>query len=76
MKVCGEKNDHDIYQLLLSSGQGNLIISASKFCLERYRELLVAAIIKHELLFSFVEYDDIRETKRYLRSDCRTRENN
>jgi hypothetical protein len=69
IKVCGGKNDHDIQQLLLSSSQGNLSVSTSKFCHKRYRELLIATIIKHELSFSFVKYDGIREMNRYLRSD-------
>jgi hypothetical protein len=69
MKNCGRKTEHNIQQLLLSGSQGNLSVSVSKFCPKRYRELLVAAIIKHELSFSFVEYDGIREMTRYLRSD-------
>jgi hypothetical protein len=38
-------------------------------CPKRYRKLLVAAIIKHELPFLFVEYDNIREMTRYLHRD-------
>jgi hypothetical protein len=55
--------------LLLSGSQGNLLVSSSKFCPKRYRELMVAAVIKHELPFSFVEYDGIREMTRYLHRD-------
>jgi hypothetical protein len=69
MKNCEGKIEHDIQQLLLSGSQGNLSVNASKFCPKRYRELLVTAIIKHELPFSFVEYDYIREMTRYLRSN-------
>ena len=32
MKNCGGKTEHDIQQLLLSGNQGNLLVSASKFC--------------------------------------------
>jgi hypothetical protein len=46
-----------------------LSVSVPKFCPKRYRKLLVATIIKHELPFSFVEYDGIREMTRYLRSN-------
>ena len=60
MKNCGGKSEHNIQQLLLSGNQGNLLVNSSKFCPKRYKELLVAAIIKHELPFSFVEYDGIR----------------
>jgi hypothetical protein len=63
------KTEHDIQQLLLSGNQGNLSVSASKFCPKRYRELLIAAIVKHELPFSFVEYDGIREMIRYCHKD-------
>jgi len=69
MMVCGGKNDHDIQQMLLSRDQGTLSVSASKFCPNRYRELLVGMIIKHDLPFSNVEYDGVREIHRYLCSD-------
>jgi hypothetical protein len=59
MKVCGGKNDQDIQQMLLSRDQGTLSVSASKFFPKRYRELFVATIIKHDLPFSYVEYDAI-----------------
>jgi hypothetical protein len=69
MKVCGGKNDHDVQQMLLSRDQGTLSKSASKFYPKRYRKLLVGMIIKHNLPFSYVEYKDVREMHRYLRSD-------
>jgi hypothetical protein len=69
MKVCGGKTDQDIQQMLLSRDQGTLSVSASKFCPKRYRELLIGTIIKHDLPFSYVEYDAIREVHRYLRSN-------
>jgi hypothetical protein len=59
MKVCGGKNDQDIQQMLLSRDQGTLSVSASKFFPKRYRELFVGTIIKHDLPFSYVEYDAI-----------------
>jgi len=69
MKVCGGKTDQDIQQILLSRDHGTLSVSASKFCPKRYRELLVGTIIKHDLPFSYVEYDGVREVHRYLRND-------
>jgi hypothetical protein len=69
MKVCGGKTDQDIQQMLLSRDQGTLLVSASKFCPKRYRELLVGTIIKHDLSFSYVEYDGVREVHRYMHSD-------
>jgi hypothetical protein len=65
----GGKNDHDIQQILLSRDQETLSVSASQFCPKRYRELLIGTIIKHDLLFSYVEYDGVREMHRFLRSD-------
>jgi hypothetical protein len=38
-------------------------------CLKIYKKLLVTMVIKHDLLFSYVEYDGVREMYRYLRSD-------
>jgi hypothetical protein len=46
-----------------------LSVSASKFCPKRYSELLAGTIFKHDLSFSYVEYDGVREMYRYLRSD-------
>jgi hypothetical protein len=63
------ENDLDIQQLLLSRGQGIMSVSALKFCPKRYRELLIAAIIKYDLPFSYVEFDSVREMHRYLHSD-------
>jgi hypothetical protein len=55
--------------MLLSRDQGTLSESASKFCPKIYRELLVGTIIKHDLPFSYVEYDGVKKMHRYLRSD-------
>jgi hypothetical protein len=48
----------------------SMSVSGSKFCPKRFRELLVASVIKHELPFRFVKYDGIREMIKYLRSDA------
>jgi hypothetical protein len=55
--------------MLLSRDQRTLSVSASKFCPKRYSELFVGKFIKHDLPFSYVEYDGVREVHRYLRSD-------
>jgi hypothetical protein len=34
-----------------------------------YRELVVISIIKHDLPFSYVEYEGVRDTHQYLRGD-------
>ncbi|KAG2702548.1 hypothetical protein I3760_06G095200 [Carya illinoinensis] len=43
-----------------------------KFDTNEYRELLVAAIVKHELPFRFVEYSGVRSLLQYLRPDIPT----
>lgn len=55
--------------MLISANERFKSVSASKFCLKRFRELLVASIIKHDLPFLYVKYDGVRETMKYLRSD-------
>jgi hypothetical protein len=45
-------------------------VSTSKFCPKKFRELLVASVIKHDLPFRFVKYDDIREMIKYLHPDA------
>jgi hypothetical protein len=55
--------------MLLVGKSGFLSISDSKFNPKRYRELVVISIIKHDLPFSYVEYEGVRDTYQYLRSD-------
>ncbi|XP_042973145.1 zinc finger BED domain-containing protein RICESLEEPER 2-like [Carya illinoinensis] len=56
--TCPRRSSRDIGQCLLSqnSGSGSVSISNLKFDTNEYRELLIAAIVKHELPFRFVEY--------------------
>lgn len=51
-------------QMLIYENQGSMSVSGSKFCPKRFRKLLVASIMKHDLPFRFVEYDG-----RYKRND-------
>ena len=43
----------------------------NKITQEEFCEMLAEAIIKHNLPFSFVEYDGIRKVVRYLNSDVK-----
>lgn len=43
-------------------------VSSSQFDPKRFRELVVASVIKHDLPFRFVEYEGVRETMQYLGS--------
>ena len=59
MFVYGETCD--IEQLFLSQSGGSMSIHANKFNQENFCEVLLMAIIMHDLLFQFVEYEGIRE---------------
>jgi hypothetical protein len=67
---CSMRNTRDIEQMLLYRSQGSLFVSNSKFCLKKFRELLVASVIKHDLPFRYVEYEGIREMIKYLHPDA------
>jgi hypothetical protein len=67
---CLRRNTRDVWQMLLSRSQGSLSVSNSKFCPKKFRELLVASVIKHDLPFRFVEYEGIREMIKYLHPDA------
>jgi hypothetical protein len=55
--------------MFISANEKSISVNASKFRHKRFRKLLVASVIKHDLLFRYVEYDGVRETMQYLRSD-------
>jgi hypothetical protein len=67
---CPRRNTRDVGQMLLSRSQGSLSVSNSKFCPKKFRELLVALVIKHDLPFQFVEYEGLREMIKYLHPDA------
>ena len=56
------RNTRDVGQLLLSKNGG----CVSKFELDKFRELLVASIVTHDLPFRFVKYAAIRAIFAYL----------
>jgi len=45
---CPRRDTRDVGQMLLSRSQGSLSASNSKFCPKKFRELLVALVIKHD----------------------------
>jgi hypothetical protein len=57
--TCPRRNTRDIGQMLLSRSQGSMSVSNSKFCHKKFRELLAASVIKHDLPFQDVEYEGI-----------------
>ncbi|XP_035547471.1 zinc finger BED domain-containing protein DAYSLEEPER-like [Juglans regia] len=56
IETCPRRSSRDIGQMMLSQNSENISVSAHKFDTEQYREILVSAIVKHELPFRFVEY--------------------
>jgi hypothetical protein len=67
---CLRRNTRDVGQMLLSRSQGSLSVSNSKFCPKKFRELLAALVIKHDLPFGFDEYEGWREMIQYLHPDA------
>ena len=69
IKSYYKKRTKDIAQLILGNKNGSLSVSSSKFNPDPFRELLVAAIVMHDLPFQFVEYIGVQEIFSYLRCD-------
>jgi hypothetical protein len=67
MNKCARKNTPDVGQMLLSGSQGGMSVISSKFDPKKFRELIVASIIKHDLPFRYVKYEGVRELMQYLR---------
>jgi hypothetical protein len=70
LDTCSRRNTRDVGQMLISRSQGSMSISSSKFCPNKFKELLVASVIKHDLPFRYVEYKGIREMIKYLNPDA------
>ncbi|KAL5581789.1 hypothetical protein UlMin_014231 [Ulmus minor] len=71
IKVCPKNNSRDVGHMLLggSSGSGSLGVLSNKFDPDKLRELIVYAIIMHDLPFQFVEYEGVRSILQYLRPE-------
>ncbi|KAG6662042.1 hypothetical protein CIPAW_03G216300 [Carya illinoinensis] len=67
--TCPRRNTRDIGQLMLGQNSGGISVSTSKFDPVQYRQLLVEAIVKHDLPFRFVEYSGVRTFMQYVRPD-------
>lgn len=66
ISTCARRNTRDIGQLIVSQEQGIMSMHTSQFDPVIFRELLVAAVVMHDLPFSFVEYTGIRAIFKYL----------
>ena len=69
IESCYKKRTKDISQLILGNKNGSMSVSSSKFYPDTFRELLVAAIVMHDLPFRFVEYIGVQAIFSYLRCD-------
>ncbi|WOL19965.1 zinc finger BED domain-containing protein RICESLEEPER 2-like [Canna indica] len=59
MESCKKRDTRNISKMFSSSGQSTMF--------EKFRELVVSAMVMHNLPFQFVEYEDIRACFQYLR---------
>ncbi|XP_071925329.1 zinc finger BED domain-containing protein RICESLEEPER 2-like [Coffea arabica] len=66
IKKCLKMTTKDIGQYLITSDKGALGTRNAQFSQDKFRELLVHAIVRHELPFSFVEYEGIKNVLTYL----------
>ncbi|BBN69674.1 BED zinc finger, partial [Prunus dulcis] len=71
IESCVKTDTRDIGQLLLSKSDGAILTRSSKFDPMKFRELLVMAIIMHDLPFQFVEYAGIRQLFNYVCADIK-----
>ncbi|XP_073024222.1 zinc finger BED domain-containing protein RICESLEEPER 3-like [Primulina eburnea] len=65
-KTCSKLKFHDVGQMILDQ-DGKM--RSKKIDQKIARELLACAIIRHDLSFSFVEYDGIRAWMKYINPD-------
>ena len=62
-EICVRKDSADIGQLLLNK---HMSMRSTKFDLDKFRELVIAATVMHYLPLSFVEYVGVRAFCSYL----------
>ena len=67
MEKCFGKNYHDVGQMLFNS---DMALRASRFDQNIFRDLVVAATVRHELPLSFVDYKGIRDVFTYLQPEA------
>lgn len=65
-KSCKKKTTADIGEFIVTSQKGVLSTQNSNFNQEKFKEMVVHAIVRHDLPFSFVEYEGIRSIFNYL----------
>ncbi|KAK0597141.1 hypothetical protein LWI29_022166 [Acer saccharum] len=71
LKTCPRNVYGDVGEMLFSPTQPSGKLRSPKFDPETVRDLLIQAIIKHELPFNFVEYEGIRTVFEFICSDIK-----
>ncbi|TXG53317.1 hypothetical protein EZV62_022486 [Acer yangbiense] len=71
LKTCPRNVYGDVGEMLFSPRQPSGKLRSPKFDPETFRDLLIQAIIKHDLPFNFVEYEGIRTMFEFICSDIK-----
>nr|GEU58190.1 zinc finger BED domain-containing protein RICESLEEPER 2-like [Tanacetum cinerariifolium] len=69
LEKCLKSTTRGIGQYMISSNKGVLDTRYAMFSQEKFRELLVHAVVRHDLPFSFIEYEGVRDVFKYLEPD-------
>ena len=69
LQTC--KKQRDLSQMMFSQSSGSLTMHASKFDPDKFRELVIKGIIKHDLPLKFVEYEGVRAILSYLHEEVK-----
>ncbi|GJS97037.1 zinc finger BED domain-containing protein RICESLEEPER 2-like protein [Tanacetum coccineum] len=69
LEKCLNSTTRDIGQYMISYNKGVLDTRNAKFSQEKFRELLVHAVARHDLPFSFTKYEGVRDVFKYLEPD-------
>ncbi|XP_023765160.2 zinc finger BED domain-containing protein RICESLEEPER 2-like [Lactuca sativa] len=67
---CDISNTRDIGQYMISSNNGVMATRNPKFSQETFREMVTHAMVRHDLPFSFVEYEGVRNFCKYLEPEA------
>ncbi|KAL4574029.1 hypothetical protein LXL04_020851 [Taraxacum kok-saghyz] len=68
-KKCEKEKTRDIGQYMIASNSGAIDMRNPKFSQAKFRELLIEGVVRHDLPFSFVEYEGMRKVWKYLESN-------
>ena len=66
LDTCLKTSYQDMGQILIAQESGAMALKGGKFNQEKFREMIISAMIMHDLPFNFVEYAGIRSVFHYL----------